>query len=220
MTHKPKRLFQFPWKSSRRIASDVDAELEFHLATRVNDLIAQGLDPDSADQRARSEFGDVEFTRKYCRELDRRAQRETRLADRVAAFRQDVHYAWRTLRRSPGFTAVSLLTLALAIGATTAIVSVAHRVLLKPLPYGNPGELVKVYSQPQDDPARPLLADTPAVRGRDVYVKCAAEKFISEKRGALQPLRTRGCLIVKVTAVRLLVALVQQDLDGKARYVL
>ena len=165
MTHQPKRLFQFPWKSSRRIASDVDAELEFHLATRVNELIAQGLDPSAAATRARKEFGDVEFTRKYCRELDQRAQRETRLADRLAAFRQDVHYAWRTLRRSPGFTAVSLLTLALAIGATTAIFSVAHRVLLKPLPFGNPGELVKVYSQPLDDPAKrydlsaPDLAD-------------------------------------------------------------
>ena len=165
MTHQPKRLFQFPWKSSRRIASDVDAELEFHLATRVNDLIAQGLDPAAAESRARKEFGDVEFTRKYCRELDQRAQRETRWADRLAAFRQDVHYAWRTLRRSPGFTAVSLLTLALAIGATTAIFSVAHRVLLKPLPFGNPGELVKVYSQPLDDPAKrydlsaPDLAD-------------------------------------------------------------
>ena len=154
MKQQPKRLFQFPWRSKNRIAGDVDAELEFHLATRVSDLIGQGLDPVAAERRAREEFGDVEFTRKYCRELDQRAQRETRVADRLAAFRQDVHYSWRTLRRSPGFTAVSLLTLALAIGATTAIVSVAHRVLLKPLPYGHPDELVKIFSQPADDPAK------------------------------------------------------------------
>jgi predicted permease len=165
MPHPPKRFFQFPWLTRDRIARDVDTELEFHLAARVSDLIAQGMDPAEAERRAREEFGDVEFTRKYCRELDQRAERQTRLADRLAAFRQDVHYAWRTLRRSPGFTAVSLLTLALAVGATTAIFSVAHRVLLKPLPYGNPGELVKVYSHPKDDPTKrydisaPDLAD-------------------------------------------------------------
>jgi putative ABC transport system permease protein len=154
MPHVPKRLFQFPWRSRKRIASDVDTELEFHLATRVTDLIAQGLHPADAARRAREEFGDVEFTRKYCREVDQRAQRQSRLVDRLAAWRQDFHYAGRTLRRSPGFAAVSLLTLALAIGANTAIFSVAHRVLLKPLPYGDPGALVRVYSQPVDDPAR------------------------------------------------------------------
>ena len=73
MSHKPKRLFQFPWASTKRIASDVDTELEFHLAARVADLVAQGLAPAAADKRAREEFGDVEFTRKYCRELDQRS---------------------------------------------------------------------------------------------------------------------------------------------------
>ena len=165
MSHTPKRVFQFPWSSARRIASDVDAELEFHMAARVAELTAQGMDPAEAARCAREEFGDVDFTRKYCREVDQRAERKTRMIDRLAAWRQDIHYAGRTLRRSPGFTAVSLLTLALAIGATTAIFSVAHRVLLKPLPYGNPDELVKIFSQPVDDPAKhfdlsaPDLAD-------------------------------------------------------------
>jgi predicted permease len=165
MPHVPKRVFQFPWSSARRIANDVDAELDFHLAARIAELTAQGMEPDAAARRAKEEFGDVEFTRTYCREVDQRMERESRLTDRLAAWRQDVQYAGRTLRRSPGFTAVSLLTLALAIGATTAIYSVAHRVLLKPLPYGNPDELVKVYSQPADDPAKrfdlsaPDLAD-------------------------------------------------------------
>jgi uncharacterized protein (DUF58 family) len=71
-----------------------------------------------------------------------------------------------------------------------------------------------------DDPAIPALADEPARREEDVYVKSAAEKFIVEKRRTLQRLRTRGCLIVNVTAERLNVALVNQYLEVKSRNML
>src|SRR6185436_245739 len=100
---------------------------------------------EEAHRRAREEFGDIDFTRAYCRELDERTDRATRVGDRLAEWRQDAQYALRTLRRSPGFAAVSLLTLALAIGANTAIFTVARAVLLKPLPYGNPESLMKLY---------------------------------------------------------------------------
>ena len=71
---------------------------------------------------------------------------------KMAEWQQDVRYGWRTLRRSPGFAAVSLLTLALAIGANTAIFSVARGVLLKPLPYGAPGALVALYESWPEHP--------------------------------------------------------------------
>jgi predicted permease len=141
----PARFFQFPWRTRSTIERDLDSELEFHLDARVAELIAQGVPAEEARRRARDEFGDLEFTRRYCRDLDLRSERTTRLADRLAAWRQDVRYAGRTLRKSPGFALVSIVTLALAIGANTAIYSVARSVLFAPLPYGEPGALVSVF---------------------------------------------------------------------------
>src|SRR5205814_4800042 len=90
-------------------------------------------------------FGDLEFTRTYCLRVDEAAERESRFVDRLSDWRQDARYALRSLRRNLGFTAVSLVTLTLAIGANTAIFTVARAVLLKPLPYGAPAALVALY---------------------------------------------------------------------------
>lgn len=152
MARKRSRFFQLPWRSRATIASDVDAELAFHLDMRTNELIAAGMSAGDAHRRATEEFGDLEFTRAYCRRADARAERETRFADRLATWRQDLRYAARTLRRSPGFAGVALITLALAIGANTAVFSVAHAVLLAPLPYGDPASLVGVFESWPDTP--------------------------------------------------------------------
>jgi putative ABC transport system permease protein len=145
MPSKPSRFFQFPWRSRKQIARDVDSELSFHLEMRVNELTAAGMSSDEARRRARDEFGDLERTRAYCRDVDERAERGARSSDRLMEWYQDARYAWRTMRRSPAFALVSVLTLVLAIGANTAIFSVTRAVLLEPLPYGTPASLVAVY---------------------------------------------------------------------------
>jgi putative ABC transport system permease protein len=155
MSPKRSRLFQVPWRSRSAIARDVDTELSFHLDMRINELKAQGMSDDDATRRANEEFGDIEFTRAYCRKVDEGAERELKTADAFADWRQDVSYAFRTLRRAPGFAAVSLLTLALAIGANTAIFTVARAVLLKPLPYPEADRLFRVYEGWPTSPDEP-----------------------------------------------------------------
>ncbi|HTD61947.1 MAG TPA: ABC transporter permease [Gemmatimonadaceae bacterium] len=154
-------LFRLPRRSRAAIAREVDAELEFHLAMRVSALTASGLSADDARRQAVEEFGDIERTRAYCRAVDARTERAVRMVDRWAEWRQDIRYALRTLRRSPTFTAVSLLTLAVAIGANTAIFSVLRAVVLAPLPYGAPGALVRVSESRTQHPHEPQPISPP-----------------------------------------------------------
>ena len=116
-----KRSFTLPWRSRTTIARDVDTELSFHFDMRITELRARGLTEDAARQQATAEFGDLEFTRVYCRREDECAVREERRADRLTEWRQDLIYAVRMLLRSPGFAVASLLTLSIAIGANTVI---------------------------------------------------------------------------------------------------
>jgi putative ABC transport system permease protein len=150
----PFRLFRFPWRSRSQIAQEVDEELAFHLEMRIAELTAAGVAPEEARRRAGTEFGDLEYTRAYCKALDQRTERGLRVRDRLADWRQDLRQAWRTIRRRPAFAAVSLLTLMLAIGANTAVFSVTRAVLLQPLPYGDPGSLVAVYESARLGPSQ------------------------------------------------------------------
>ncbi len=165
MPDRTHRRFRLPWRSRGALSRDLDDELALHLDARVADLVAAGVDPDTARRQAIEEFGDIDFTRRYCRDLDRRTEREARLSDVLSAWRQDTRFAWRSLRHNPGFASVTVLTLALAIGANTAVFSVARAVLLRPLPFADPGALVGLYSTPVDHPeshwdlSAPDLAD-------------------------------------------------------------
>ena len=142
--------------SRRRIARDVDAEIAFHVAMRREQLERDGTPPADADRLARRQFGNVTRLREDTREMWTFPSLESVV--------QDVRFALRMLRRNRGFTAVAILTLALGIGANTAIFSVIDHVLLSPLAFEEPDRIVSLWTVPTGDPTRRSQVSVPDFR--------------------------------------------------------
>jgi len=141
---------RLPWRSASRLRADLDEELRFYFDMRTRELVEQGMTDADARREAVREFGDVEYTKRYCLAEDAMSRREDRRTDLVAELRQDLMHSWRTFRRSPGFAVIALLTLALGIGANTAIFSVVNGLLLRDLPFGDPDRVVRVWGAHKD----------------------------------------------------------------------
>lgn len=138
-----RRLFRLS-DGTRGLERDVDDELSFHLAMRQEKLRNTGLSDDDAQARAHERFGDTGRVRDELLTIDRQYAREVRTMEWIESVWSDFRYALRTLGRMPAFTTVATLTLALGIGATSAMFTLVNSILLRPLPYPNADRLVRV----------------------------------------------------------------------------
>jgi predicted permease len=126
------------------VEADVDDELRFHLEMRIQEYVARGASLDEARRRAEARFGDARRPRDECITIDSQAIQARRRGALLGDVVQDVRYASRLLRREWAAAALAILCLALGIGATTTMFSVANALLIRPLPFGNGNELYTI----------------------------------------------------------------------------
>lgn len=125
-----------------KVERDLDEELRFHLEMQIEANVARGMNRRDAERKASMDLGGMEQTKERCR--------EARAGHFLETLIMDVRFGMRSLLREPFFVIVVILTLALGIGANTAIFSVTRGVLLRPLPYGHPEKLVMVWNREKD----------------------------------------------------------------------
>ena len=197
-----------------RMENEMDTELRFHLQSFADDLIRSGVPRQEALRRARLEFGAIDRAKEECREARGVSLTETLL--------QDIRYGARLLRKNPGFTAVAVLTLALGIGANTAIFSLVNGILLVGLPFPHSEQLASVTGT---YPRGAVVAMREQIRSLDIAAYAEGHEF--NLTGSGEPVRLAGTY-VSAEFFSILGAHVQlgrtlfpgEDLAGQDRYVI
>jgi putative ABC transport system permease protein len=126
---------------------EFDEEIELHVEMRTRELVDQGIDPAAAREIALKKMGDLEAFKRSCVDLGRKRDREMSIALWLEELRDDIRFAFRQLRAAPAFALVATLTLALGIGANSAIFALVDATLLRPLPYPTPDRLVTIWEK-------------------------------------------------------------------------
>jgi putative ABC transport system permease protein len=134
-----------------RPIEEVDAELDFHVEMRTRELVAAGVDPESARRQAVARFGDYALVGDTCKSIATQRENEMRRTEYFAELRQDTRFAIRQLMRTPTFTIIAALTIALGIGATTAIFSAVRAVVLRPFAYANQDRVMYLMERWRDN---------------------------------------------------------------------
>jgi len=158
---KLRRYLALPSRSAARVRRDVEDELRLHIDMRAEELERQGLSPREARAQAIAKFGDLDDATRYCAAVDRETERVRRTSSWWSDVRYDTAHALRILRRAPAFGVATVLTLALATGASTAVYGVLHTYLIRPLPFPAPDRLVSINDAPSLErfPRAPSLRD-------------------------------------------------------------
>jgi putative ABC transport system permease protein len=186
------------WLWKVPLDQEVDEELGLHIELRTRELVERGMDPAVARETVLSRIGDLGQLKRTCEDLGRKREREMRLTQWLADLGDDVAVALRQLKGSPAFALVAILTLALGIGANSAMFAVADATLLRPLPYPQADRLVMV-SELRPDGSRGLANPLDFVdwseRARTFEAMAGAmsgQASITGGDGIAQPLATQA----------------------------
>ncbi|HLG58822.1 MAG TPA: ABC transporter permease [Vicinamibacterales bacterium] len=127
---------------------EVDEEIAFHIEMRTRELVEGGMDPKTAREIVLARIGDAGRLKRTCVDLGRKRDREMRLTQVIEELRDDVKFALRQMRAAPAFALVAVITLALGIGANSAMFALADATFLRPLPFAGPADrLVMVWER-------------------------------------------------------------------------